>query len=82
VRRIGAENIFYCSLIKRQWYINGIPANAEYYTQAEIAALAVDSWMGSTGHRQNILNSSIMNEGIGVAISSDGKVYVTQDFGG
>ena len=76
-----AENIFQCSQIKRTWYINGIPVRNEYYTQEEIAQLTVQSWMESPGHRKNILTPDWKREGIGIAISVSGQVYVTQNFG-
>jgi uncharacterized protein YkwD len=52
----------------------------DWYTQSEIAYNAVNGWMNSSGHRQNILTSTYDKEGIGVAISDDYAVYVTQDF--
>lgn len=46
-------------------------------TEADLAEHAVDSWMGSPGHRQNVLNPSFDAQGIGVA--ADGSdVYLTQ----
>lgn len=36
-----AENIFQCSLVKQTWYLNRVPTYSEYYTQEEIASLAV-----------------------------------------
>ncbi len=75
-----AENIFQCTLAKADWYKNGVLAYTEYYTQKEIASLVVNSWMNSPGHRQNILAASWTSEGVGIGISSDGKVYITQDF--
>lgn len=41
---------------------------------------AVAGWMGSSGHRSNMLKSSWKYTGIGVARSSTGKIYVTQVF--
>ena len=76
-----AENIFQCSRIKYQWYINGIPSSTEYYTQDEIALLTVKSWLESAGHRENILTPDWRLEGIGIAISSRGEIYITQNFG-
>ena len=43
-------------------------------------ALAVGSWMKSPSHRQNILDENWTATGIGVAESSDGKIYITQVF--
>ncbi|WP_434810614.1 cell wall-binding repeat-containing protein [Microbacterium sp. bgisy189] len=40
----------------------------------------MDGWMGSPGHRKNILNSSYTSMGVGVACSSSGRPYYTQVF--
>ena len=45
-----------------------------------IAKSAVTAWMNSAGHRANILASIYHSEGVGIAISENNKVYVTQDF--
>lgn len=53
-------------------------------SEEALASKAVDAWMNSSGHRQNILNTRFHLEGIGVAFdsSSDFKnsFYVTEDF--
>lgn len=52
-------------------------------SEREIAEMTVSSWMESPGHRENLLRGYWQNEGIGVAISSDGggtEIYVTQNF--
>ncbi len=41
---------------------------------------AFAGWMKSAGHRSNMLNNSWKTTGIGIARSSDGKIYVTQVF--
>lgn len=38
-------------------------------------------WMGSSGHRRNILTCAFRAVGIGVARGGDGRLYWTQDFG-
>jgi len=58
----------------------GEAATYNWRTQDEIAISTVVGWMNSPGHRQNILDSSYSKEGIGVAISTDNKVLITQDF--
>lgn len=44
------------------------------------AVLAVDSWMKSNGHRNNILNNSWNQTGIGIAVDANGGYYLTQVF--
>lgn len=40
------------------------------------------SWMGSAPHRANILSGAYSAAGVGIAYSSDGRVWVVVDFGG
>jgi uncharacterized protein YkwD len=41
---------------------------------------AVESWMNSRGHRENILTERFRQTGVGVAVDEEGQVYVTQLF--
>lgn len=41
------------------------------------AAEVVDAWMGSSGHRANILSSTFTTIGVGVATGADGRTYWT-----
>jgi uncharacterized protein YkwD len=41
---------------------------------------AVQSWMNSSGHRDNILKSDWQESGIGVTVTADGTYYFTQVF--
>lgn len=45
------------------------------------AETAVQGWMNSSGHRRNILDSSVQETGIGIARSSAGGLYYCQVFG-
>jgi len=45
------------------------------------AAKVLDSWMHSTGHRTNILNSTFTEMGAGYAIDRSGRPYYVQVFG-
>ena len=49
-------------------------------SEDELAQRAVDSLMNSPGHRENLLNPDHAREGIGVYVTPDRRVYVTQDF--
>ncbi len=44
------------------------------------AGFAVERWMGSAKHRDNILNGYFTRSAIGVARASDGRVFFTQVF--
>ncbi|MGL5074229.1 MAG: CAP domain-containing protein [Waterburya sp.] len=45
------------------------------------AEAVVAGWMGSEGHRANILNASFEDLGVGYGTSDDGTSYWTQNFG-
>jgi uncharacterized protein YkwD len=76
---LGAENILQNNLYDSVTSING----NEFYnwnSQTKIAETSVEGWMNSAGHRKNILTPHWRKEGIGVVISPDDKVYITQNF--
>ena len=76
-----AENIFQTSLYSSYTTsLGGLVVSRDYITVEDIATQILDGWMDSPGHRENILDASYGKEGIGVAVSSDEKVYVTQNF--
>ncbi len=79
--RIGlAENIHQGWLFEGYRTINGRTTPYNLYSPEEIAHNAVEGWMNSPGHRQNILDSSYDRAGMGIAIADDGKVFFTQNF--
>lgn len=47
---------------------------------ATAAKECVESWMGSSGHRRNILNERWDSEGLGVVVDEGGRLYATQNF--
>ncbi len=75
-----AENIAYDWTYGMIWYTDGVETSREWRSSDEIAENAVNGWMNSPGHRKNILTSTYDKEGIGIAIGSDGKVLITQNF--
>jgi uncharacterized protein YkwD len=76
---LGAENIFQNNLYDRIVYVNDVP-HYEWNSREKLAETTVQGWMNSLGHRKNILAPHWKTEGIGVAISPDDKVYITQNF--
>lgn len=52
----------------------------DWLTTDGIAAMTVDGWLASPGHRRNLLDARMVREGVGVAIAPDGRLYVTQMF--
>ncbi len=76
-----SENLFQGNRYSA-YYSNaeGVIASYNWSTTDEIAETAVSGWMNSPGHRQNILTPRYQLEGIGVAFSSDNKIYITENF--
>ena len=78
-----AENIWYGWEYSSYTY-GTFGTRYDWMSQTELAQQAVASWMGSSGHRGNILTSKYDQTGIGVGFGvSGGKkhaVYLTQVF--
>lgn len=74
-----AENIFQNNLYD-SYTQYGIYTSYDWNTPEELAKSTVDGWMHSSGHKQNILTTTYDRQGIGVAVSMDDKVYITEDF--
>ena len=74
-----AENIHQNWLYSSITYV-GLTSIKNWSTSEKIAVETVNGWMNSPGHRDNILNNTYELEGIGVAIATNDKVYVTQNF--
>ncbi len=75
-----AENIFQGYLFDSYFTINGVVTSHDWNSNEEIAKITVDGWMESSGHRKNILTDLFDREGIGVFITEDDKIFVTQNF--
>ncbi len=75
----GGENIFQNNLYDKVTISNGV-RRYDWNSVDRIAETTVDGWMKSPGHRKNILMPYWVTEGIGVSISPDEKVYITQNF--
>jgi uncharacterized protein YkwD len=76
----GGENIALNHLYDSVTTVNGVATSYDWNSQNKIAETTVQGWMKSPGHRKNILTPYFKSEGIGVAITPDGKVYITQNF--
>jgi uncharacterized protein YkwD len=60
----ASENIFWC----------------RGYPDAQIADVAMTSWMNSPSHKEGLLSPSVTHCGIGIAQTPDGKTYITALF--
>lgn len=75
-----AENIFQGHLFDSYYTVSDVITSYDWISEEEIAEITVQGWMNSPGHRENILTEIFDREGIGVKITADHKVYVTQNF--
>lgn len=75
-----AENIFQGHLFDSYYTVSDVITSYDWISEEEIAEITVQGWMNSPGHRENILTEIFDREGIGVEITDDHKVYVTQNF--
>jgi uncharacterized protein YkwD len=75
-----AENIFQNNRYSTITYYSDGKYVYEWTSPDAISRSTVDGWMNSPGHRKNILSATCDREGIGVAIASDDKIYITEDF--
>jgi uncharacterized protein YkwD len=73
------ENLFQDNLYSRI-RISGNERSYDWNTLEDIAAHSLKGWMNSPGHRRNILEKNYGQTGIGIAVSDDDKVYITQLF--
>ena len=74
------ENIYQTTLYDSVYVIDNIPTDYHWKDLEKIAKQTVDGWMNSKEHRDNIVSSLWKKEGIGVYISNDDKVFITQNF--
>ena len=74
------ENIYQTNLYDSVYLINNIPTHYHWNDLEKIAKVTVDGWMNSKEHRENIVLPLWKKEGIGVYISDDDKVFITQNF--
>lgn len=75
-----SENLMLTYLFESELKHTGIPIGYNWHTPEEIAQNTIDGWMNSPGHRRTLLTATYDREGIGVVISSDREVFVTQNF--
>lgn len=73
-----AENLSEVPRVSRITTI-GTRKTYDWNTAEDVARLAVDSWMKSRGHRDNILGRTFSDSGVGVSVSSK-DIYITQLF--
>lgn len=53
--------------------------NFAWLTPQAIPSRVVSSWMGSPAHRSNVLDASYKTQAIGIALSADYQLFITQN---
>jgi uncharacterized protein YkwD len=77
--RLLGENIYQNNLYSRV-ITEKKRTTYDWNTMEQISETTVRGWMASEGHRKAMLDANYKTTGVGVAISSDDKVYITQLF--
>lgn len=76
------ENLFATHRYK-EYIVKGGEDNESYDVNwkrsEEIAKEAIDAWMNSPRHRKNLLSNTYSGQGIGIALGSNGTLFVTQN---
>lgn len=67
---------------KREIDVNYADENVNYTTEKELASGINKQFMNSNQHKSNIISREYDDYGIGMSITENGKVYVTQVFCG
>jgi uncharacterized protein YkwD len=73
------ENLYQDNLYSRI-HFSGTERSYDWNSSDKLAANSLRAWMNSPGHRHNILDKVYSQTGIGIAISNDDKVFITQMF--
>jgi uncharacterized protein YkwD len=91
MKRLEQAGYTKCRMVGENIYQNNLYSRAiterkrttyDWNSMEKITATTIKGWMDSPSHRQNIVDKAYTHEGIGVAIASDDKVYITQIFCG
>jgi uncharacterized protein YkwD len=78
---VGGENLLLTNVVRSYTYEQETNEVLEY-VYSNLDALAhetVEGWMDSPDHRENIL-TPFTREGIGIYVTPDGKIYITENF--
>ena len=70
-----AENLAMGTIVSGYYTMDGEIVSKEYRTKEELAQAMVEGWMGSPGHRENILTPEYDEAGTGVAVAGDNETY-------
>ena len=65
----------------RAGYLGWTAAAENIASGSRSVAGVIDAWMGSEGHRRNILDPTLVHLGLGLAYDAKGVTYWTQNFG-
>src|SRR5262245_56148976 len=89
MKRLEQAGYNKCRLVGENIYQNNLDSRVitekkrttyDWNSMETITSTTLKVWMDSDSHRENILQNDYTLEGVGVAIASDDKVYITQVF--
>ena len=76
-----AENLYKTSIYNKETTLDDNENKLfELNSVESISRKIVTGWINSQGHKENLFNGNHTREGIGVAISNESEIYVTQVF--
>jgi uncharacterized protein YkwD len=76
---IVRENIFQGWTFGAVHTFAGMELSRDYYSAEDLSREIAAAWMGDPDHRQIILGD-YSKQGVGVAVTEQGEIFVTQDF--
>jgi len=78
---VGGENLLLTNVVRSYTYDQETGEVLDYVFSDldELAREAVQGWMESPDHRENIL-TPFTREGIGIYVTPDGEIYITENF--
>ena len=75
-----AENIYQTSLYKKGIVLGGDKPFYTWFSVEELANNTINAWLSSEGHRKNLLSENYTKQGLGVVITNNNSVLITQVF--
>jgi len=91
MKRLEAAGYTSCKLVGENIYQNNLYSRVitekkrttyDWNSLEKIAATTMKGWMDSATHKESILDKNYARAGVGIAIATDDKVYITQVYCG
>ncbi|HEU0021739.1 MAG TPA: CAP domain-containing protein [Dehalococcoidia bacterium] len=76
----SVKNSFSTPIYSSEIYYDAVPVSKNYLSAQQLAEQIVETWMQSSIQSQDILNDRYVKHAVGLAVSKDEEVFVTQYF--